>query len=102
MSLLFVIATFYFTNLTAQVRILKLYPATNSVTLKNFGSRNAPIAGYWFCNFPVYGAVNEMTTVTSLDPGEEINIASSINFAVADGEFGLYTTNSFGSSSVLL
>jgi len=43
-----------------------------------------------------------MTTVTSLDPDEEINIASSINFAVADGEFGLYTTNSFGSSSVLL
>ena len=77
MSLLFVIATFCYTNLTAQVRILKLDPATNSVTLKNFGSSNAPISGYWFCDFPVYGAVNEMTTVTSLDPGEDVNIASS-------------------------
>ena len=102
MSLLFVIATFCFTHLTAQVRILKLDPATNSVTLKNFGSSNAPISGYWFCNRPAYGAVNEMTSVTSLNPGEEVNIASSINFAVADGEFGLYSTNSFGSSSAMI
>ncbi len=100
--LMLVIATFCFTNLTAQVRILKLDPSTNSVTLKNFGASNVPISDYWFCNFPSYAQVSAMTAVTSLDPGEEVNIGSAINFAVADGEFGLYTTNSFSSSAAML
>jgi len=98
---LLALAFFCFYNLNAQVRIAKLDPATNSVTLKNYGSTNVPISGYWFCNFPAYGQVSSMTSVASLDPGEEVNIASSINFAVADGEFGLYNTNSFGSSTAM-
>lgn len=98
---LLALALLCFSSLSAQVRIAKLDPATNSVTLKNYGSTNVPISGYWFCNFPAYGQVSSMTSVTSLDPGEEVNIASSINFAVADGEFGLYNTNSFGSSTAL-
>ncbi len=98
---LLALALLCFSSLSAQVRIAKLDPATNSVTLKNYGSANVPISGYWFCNFPAYGQVSSMTSVTSLDPGEEVNIASSINFAVADGEFGLYNTNSFGSSTAL-
>ncbi|WP_178991030.1 T9SS type A sorting domain-containing protein [Winogradskyella schleiferi] len=104
MALLLLIATFCFSNLTAQVRILRLDPATNSVTLKNFGSSNVPISGYWFCNFPMYAQVSDMTSTASLDPGEEVNIGSTINFAVADGEFGLYTTNSegFGSSNAMI
>jgi len=103
-ALLLIIATFCFSNLSAQVRILKLDPATNSVTLKNFGSSNVPISGYWFCNFPMYAQVSAMTSTASLDPGEEVNIGSTINFAVADGEFGLYSTNSsgFGSSAAML
>lgn len=88
-------------QINAQVRIAKLDPASNSVTLKNYGTSNVPISGYWFCNFPAYAQVSSMTSVASLAPGEELNIASSINFAVADGEFGLYNTNSFGSSSAM-
>ena len=88
-------------QINAQVRIAKLDPASNSVTLKNYGTTNVPISGYWFCNFPAYAQVSSMTSTTSLAPGEEVNIASSINFAVADGEFGLYNTNSFGSSSAM-
>ena len=98
---LLVLVLLSFSSLNAQVRIAKLDPATNSVTLKNYGSTNVPISGYWFCNFPAYGQVSSMTSVASLDPGEEVNIASSINFAVADGEFGLYNTNSFGSSTAM-
>lgn len=88
-------------QINAQVRIAKLDPASNSVTLKNYGTTNVPISGYWFCNFPAYAQVSSMTSTTSLAPGEEVNIASSINFAVADGEFGLYNTNSFGSSAAM-
>lgn len=100
--LMLVLVTFYATQLKAQVRILKLDPATNSVTLKNFGSTNVPISNYWFCNFPSYAQVANMTSVASLDAGEEVNIESDINFAVADGEFGLYNTNSFSSSAAMI
>ncbi|WP_299112329.1 T9SS type A sorting domain-containing protein [uncultured Winogradskyella sp.] len=99
--LLFTVAVFSYSSLMAQVRIAKLDPASNSVTLKNFGSSNVPISGYWLCNFPAYAQVSTMTSVTSLNPGEEVNIASSINFAVAEGEFGLYNTNSFGSAAAM-
>ena len=102
LALFLVLSLFCFTNLTAQVRILKLDPATNSVTLKNFGSSNAPISGYWFCVRPAYAQLSNMTTVTSLDPGEELNIASSINFPVASGEFALYNSSSFGSSAAII
>ncbi len=85
----------------AQVRIAKLDPATNTVTLKNFGNTTVPISGYWFCNFPSYAQVSNMTSTASLAAGEEVVITSSINFNVADGEFGLYNTNSFGSSSAM-
>lgn len=103
-AMLLVIATFCFTNLTAQenVRILKVDPATNSVTLKNFGDMTATISGYWFCNFPNYAQVSAMTAVTTLAPNEEVNIGSAINFAVSDGEFGLYSTNSFSSSAAMI
>jgi Secretion system C-terminal sorting domain len=100
--LILVFTLFISLNVTAQIRILKLDPATNSVTLKNFGNSNEPISGLWFCNFPAYGQVGSMTTVTSLDPNEEVNIDSSVNFAPADGEFGLYTSSSFSSSSAMI
>jgi len=99
--MLVALTVFSLSNLDAQVRILKIDPATNSVTLKNFGSASAPISGLWFCNFPAYAQVSSMTSTTDIAPGEEIDIASSINFAVADGEFGLYNTNSFSSSSAM-
>ena len=103
-ALLLVIVTLCFTNLNAQenVRILKLDPATNSVTLKNFGDANATITGYWFCVRPAYAQLDGMTTTTTLAPGEEVDIASSINAPVSNGEFALYTSPSFGSSSAMI
>jgi hypothetical protein len=104
-TLMLVVLALGFTSLNAQenVRILRLDPATNSVTLKNFGDANAPISDYWFCNVPAYEAVSGMTSATVLAPNEEINLATNtVNFPVSSGEFGLYTTNSFGSSSAII
>ena len=103
-TLLLVIVTLCFTNLNAQanVRILKVDPATNSVTLKNFGDMNAPISDYWFCVVPAYSQVNGMTNETTLAPGAEINIASSVNLVASNGEFGLYSAAGFGSASNML
>tara|TARA_R100001369_G_C3317041_1_gene168293 strand:+ start:412 stop:1167 length:756 start_codon:yes stop_codon:yes gene_type:complete len=103
-TLMFIILTLGLTNLSAQenVRIFKLDPATNSVTLKNFGDANATISGYWFCNRPSYAPVNGMTSVVTLSPNEEINLASPVNFPVSSGEFGLYSSSGFGSSDAML
>ena len=100
-AILLVIAVLGLTHVSAQVRIAKLDPATNTVTLKNYGTSNVPISGFWFCNFPAYGQVSAMTAVSNLGPGEEVIITSNINFGVSDGEFGLYNSNSFGSSTAM-
>ena len=102
--LLLVIVTFCFAPLAAQenVRILKADPNTNSITLKNFGDATATISDYWFCVRPSYAQLSSMTAVTTLAPGEEIDIPSSINFPVASGEFALYSSSSFSSSAAML
>jgi hypothetical protein len=103
-TLLFVLVSLCFSNLNAQanVRISKIDPATNSVTLKNYGDANAPISGYWFCVRPAYSPLSGMTAVTTLAPNEELDIASSVNFPVSNGEFALYSSSSFGSSAAML
>ena len=103
-ALMLAVVTLFFTSLTAQenVRILRVDPATNSVTLKNFGDMNAPISNYWFCVVPAYAQVSSMTGVTTLAPGEEIDIASSVNLVASNGEFGLYSSSGFGNSSNML
>lgn len=102
--LIAVVALFSMSNLFAQanVRILRADPNTNSITLKNFGDTEAPISGYWFCVRPQYAQLSSMTGVTTLAPGAELDIASSINFPVASGEFALYSSSSFGSSAAML
>ncbi len=102
--MLLIIATFCLTNLNAQenVRILKLDPATNSVTLKNFGDATATVSGYWFCVRPAYAAISGMTSTTTLAPNEEVNIASSVNAPASSGEFALYSSPSFGSGPAML
>ena len=103
-ALMFLIATLCFVNLNAQanVRISKIDPNTNSVTLKNYGDANATISDYWFCVRPAYDQVSGMTGVTTLAPDEEVDIASSVSFPVASGEFALYNSASFGSSAAML
>lgn len=104
LAMITILALFCTSNLFAQanVRILKVDPTTNSVTLKNFGDMNAPISGYWFCVVPAYAQLNTMTSVTTLAPNEEINIASSINLVASNGEFGLYSSSGFGNSNNML
>jgi hypothetical protein len=98
------VVTLCFTNLNAQanVRISKVDPATNSVTLKNYGDATATISGYWFCVVPAYSQVSGMTSVTTLAPDEEVDIASSVNLVASSGEFGLYSASGFSNSNNML
>jgi hypothetical protein len=99
-----ILVSIFSLHLTAQenVRILRADPSTNSITLKNFGDATATISGYWFCVRPAYAQLSSMTAQTTLAPGAELDVASSLNLVVASGEFALYNSSSFGSSAAML
>ena len=92
----------FYTQMDAQIRIVRLNPATNTVALKNFGSTTEPIGTLWFCNFPAYAQVSGMTATANLNAGESVTFTSSINFDVVDGEFGLYTGSNFSNPAFMI
>ena len=102
-TLLSIILVFaFYTQIDAQIRIVRLDPATNTVALKNFGSTTEPIGSLWFCNFPDYALVSSMTSTANLAAGASVTFTSTINFDVADGEFGLYTVSSFSNPTFMI
>lgn len=95
--LMLLFAAFIFTQTNAQIRIVQVDPTTNVVTIHNYGGSTVDISTYWFCQFPSYVQVSTMTVNSgnvNLAAGADVNITSSVNFGVANGEFGLYTTGS--------
>ncbi len=78
-----------------------------SVELKNLGATTIDVSTYWLCDFPSYRQLNNGSiTVESgnlnMTPGAILEI-SGFNFIDSvDGELGLYSTNSFGSSSAIV
>lgn len=103
-SIIAICAMFFTSNFFAQenVRILRVDPTTNSVTLKNFGDATATISGYWFCVVPAYSQVSSMTSVATLAPDEEVDIASTVNLVASSGEFGLYSASGFSNANNML
>ncbi|MEM6337032.1 MAG: T9SS type A sorting domain-containing protein [Bacteroidota bacterium] len=84
---------------TSAVRITNVDPANDQVTLKNFGTEEIDITGYWFCL-----AVGQYEEVTGADlvlsPDEEIVVVVSTGLAVGEADnLGLFSTNTFGSSN---
>ncbi|MFK8055872.1 MAG: T9SS type A sorting domain-containing protein [Saprospiraceae bacterium] len=62
------------------------------------------IGDYWLCNFPAYSQVSTLTIESGsfqLSPGATTVISGFGGFDASDGELGLYSTNSFGSSTAI-
>lgn len=93
LSLLFTL--FISANVFGQVRLKTVDPATNNITLHNYGSTTVNAQGLWLCDFPAY---LEITAVTNIAPGADAIIPTSFSLSAADGEMGLYSSSSFGSS----
>lgn len=92
LTLLF--TAFIFVQINAQIRIVQVDPATEVVTIHNYGSTTVDISGYFFCQYPIYFQVSSMTVnsgSTMLAAGADVTITSLVNFGNTDGEFGLYT-----------
>ena len=76
-----------------------------SVELKNLGSTTVDVSNYWLCDFPSYRRMNNLNVVSGdLNmPANSLLVIDDFNFIdSADGELGLYTTNSFSSSTALI
>ena len=96
------------------ITITELDLAGNQIELANAGTTNVNMTSWWMCNrvngSPSYSALSNATidtglsTATSLDvaPGEilVLNISSSL-LPDANGEFGLYNSSSFTSSTAI-
>jgi hypothetical protein len=84
----------------AQVRITQVDPTSNVVTIHNFGGATVDISSYFFCQWPSYFQVSFMAAPisgsTTLISGADVTITSSVNFGIANGEFGLYSTSGGG------
>lgn len=99
LTLLFV--AFIFLQANAQIKITHVDPASETVTLHNFGGSTVNVSTYYLCNFPDYKIVSDMSVIsgtTMLTSGADFTVTSTVVLDDADGELGLYLNNSnFGS-----
>ncbi|MEM6319123.1 MAG: spondin domain-containing protein, partial [Bacteroidota bacterium] len=84
---------FGYTPTHAQVVISEVF-ADGSFELKNTGTDNTDISGYWICNFPAYRALNTLTIDCGdldLSAGEAVTFSTPDFFKSDDDELGLYS-----------
>ena len=84
----------------AQIRLVEIDPATESVKIHNYGSSTIDISNYKLCVFPSYPSLNSLNISNgslNLAAGADVTMISTANLNEAGGELGLYiNTNSFG------
>lgn len=98
----------------ANVVISEVDLANNKLELINTGGSSVDMSSWWFCNrvngSPFYSTMasasidvaNSTATSLNMAPGELLTLNVSGTILVdANGELGLYNTNSFGSSSAI-
>lgn len=104
LNVLFAIAFFSLATQTtdAQIRMIEVDPATNTVKIRNYGGTTEDLTSYWFCHLFTYsqlGSGSVQSGSLNLAPGEEVVVTSSTSFSNAASDLGLYQTSSFGSST---
>ncbi|MDH5412996.1 MAG: T9SS type A sorting domain-containing protein [Flavobacteriaceae bacterium] len=103
LSYLFILSIIvvYSTSLHSQVRIIKVDPFTDEVTIHNYNPTSVDISGYWFCTKRTYAPLNTATIIDgslNLDGGANIilivNTSSGLDNVASD--LSIYHTPSFG------
>jgi hypothetical protein len=100
-SLLILVNT---TFIYSQLIINEIYPADNSVEIKNIGNQSENINFYWLCNFPDYANVGSLAPycgVSTIEPGE-IKAFNFEGIESQDGELGLYNAQDFGNPNAMV
>ena len=79
---------------------------SDEIEITNTGDASQDISSYWLCNFPAYTQISNLDLICGddliLEPGEFVTVDAGFNVDPADGEMGLYNTNSFGSSTAMV
>jgi len=91
-------------NAQAQnIRLLEVNPATDEITLKNFGSSAQNVGSWWVCSLFVYQQINNLNITSGnmmMMPNDEITLTGfSLNDSSSD--LGLYNSSSFSSSTAM-
>lgn len=92
-------------KIDSQIRITKVDPFTDQVTLHNFNSSGMTnIATYWFCTRRVYAPLNTATVISgsmALNAGADVvivvNTSGGLNNVSSD--LSIYLNNAFGNSA---
>ena len=83
----------------------------NIVEIANTGTTAVDLSSYWFCNVPTYRQATDSgfsiaasSTASSLTVGvgEVLVLNITDNLAASNGEFGLYSSASFGSAAAIV
>ena len=87
----------------AQVVINEFLVDANTVELKNLGTEEVDVSGYFLCSFPAYSQIGNLTLFGDdflLGPGEIIAVAG--HPLSADDELGLYTLAQYTNSDAII
>ena len=91
-------------NLYSQIRITKVDPFTDQVTIHNYGTSMVPLSGYWFCTKITYGSLASATLINgslNLTAGSDVtlvvNTASGLNNISSD--LSIYFQQPFGTAT---
>ncbi|MEM8906542.1 MAG: hypothetical protein AAGD05_01745, partial [Bacteroidota bacterium] len=90
-------------SLNAQV-VINEVASPGTIELKNIGDSTVNVTNYWLCDFPSYqriGNLNLQCGNLMMAPGDILVVDDFNVVSAADGEMGLYSNNSFGSSTGL-
>ncbi|MEM9133925.1 MAG: hypothetical protein AAF962_02875 [Actinomycetota bacterium] len=83
----------------AAISVVSVSFSTNTVTVRNDGAAEVSLAGYSLCNRPTYVDAPEV----SIAPGASAEIdVSALGLVPDSGEFGLYSSASFGSADAIV
>jgi len=102
--ILFVLLTGQVANITAQAdpSLTALDTTMDAVTITNLGDADIDITNYWVCLGPgMYGQLSALPIVSGdfdLSPAEQVTFTFNL-INESNGGLGLFSTNSFGSSS---
>jgi len=88
-----------------QIRIIEADPTNQTIKIKNFGTSEIDISSYWICARRSYGQISSMTILNgdfNLSEDEEVEFTSSVTLNSSSSDLGIYSSNSFGSSTAML
>ena len=98
-TLLCILFNIYYVS--SQIRITKVDPFTDEVTIHNFGTVMEPLNGYWFCTKISYGSFASATVVSgSLDLAAGADVTLVVNTTAGldnvASDLSIYFTNAGG------